>query len=83
MFKSRYAEICRINVAQSRNGCNVEVKKDRIKARIDNSFGEQLDKGGDAVVEAISNKIKSAVQSSKTEQQLHSKLSSLLNDCAN
>ena len=60
----------------------IEAKKDRIKARIENSFGEHLDKGADAIVEAISKKIQSAVQSSKSEQELHTKLSSLLNDCA-
>ena len=59
-----------------------EAKKDRIKARIENSFGEHLDKGADAVVEAISKKIHSAVQSSKSERELHNKLSSLLNECA-
>ena len=60
-----------------------EAKKERIKARIENSFGEHLDKGADAVVEAISKKIQSAVQSSRSEQELHGKLSSLLNECAN
>ena len=60
-----------------------EAKKDRIKARIENSFGEHLDKGADAVVESISKKIQSAVQSSRTERELHGKLSSLLNKCAN
>ncbi len=60
-----------------------EVKKDRIKSRLEKSFGPTLDKGADAVVEAISKKIKNAVQSSKTEQELHSKLSSILTEATN
>ena len=60
-----------------------EAKKDRIKSRLEKSFGPTLDKGADAVVEAISKKIKGAVQSSKTEQELHSKLSSILTEAAN
>ena len=60
-----------------------EVKKDRIKSRLEKSFGPTLDKGADAVVEAISKKIKGAVQSSKTEQELHSKLSSILTEATN
>ncbi len=60
-----------------------EVKKDRIKSRLEKSFGPTLDKGADAVVEAISKKINSAVQSSKTEQELHSKLVSILTEATN
>ena len=58
-----------------------EAKKERIKARIENSFGDHLDKGADTIVEAISKKIHLAVQSSNSEQELHSKLSSLLKEC--
>ena len=60
-----------------------EAKKDRIKSRLEKSFGPTLDKGADAVVEAISKKINSAVQSSKTEQELHSKLVSILTEATN
>ena len=60
-----------------------EAKKDRIKARLENSFGRTLDKGADAVVEAISKKIKSAVQTSKTELELHNKLVSILTEATN
>ena len=60
-----------------------EVKKDRIKSRLEKSFGPTLDKGADAVVEAISNKIKNAVQSSKSEQELRNKLSSILSEATN
>jgi hypothetical protein len=55
-----------------------EAKKDRIKAKLEKSFGPTLDKGADIIVEAIGKKITSAVQSSKSEQELHSKLRSLL-----
>ncbi len=60
-----------------------EAKKDRIKSRLEKSFGPTLDKGADAVVEAISKKIKNSVQSSKTEQELRNKLSSILSEATN
>lgn len=58
-----------------------EAKKERIKERIQSSFGDHLDKGADVIVEAISKKIHSAVQRSNSEQELHNKLSSLLKEC--
>ena len=60
-----------------------EAKKDRIKSRLEKSFGSTLDKGADAVVDAISKKISSAVASSKTEQELHTKLVSILTEATN
>jgi len=60
-----------------------EAKKDRIKAKLEKSFGPTLDKGADIIVEAISKKISSAVQSSKSEQELHNKLRSLLTESHN
>ena len=60
-----------------------EAKKDRIKSRLEKSFGSTLDKGADAVVEAISKKISSAVASAKTEQELHTKLISILTEATN
>ena len=60
-----------------------EAKKDRIKSRLEKSFGPTLDKGADAIVDAIAKKIKNAVQSSKSEQELHQKLSSVLSEAAN
>ncbi len=60
-----------------------EAKKDRIKSRLEKSFGPTLDKGADAVVEAISKKFKAAVQSSKNEQELHQKLASILTEATN
>ena len=60
-----------------------EAKKDRIKSRLEKSFGPTLDKGADAVVDAISKKINTAVQSAKTEQELHNKLVSILTETTN
>jgi len=39
-----------------------EAKKDRIKSRLEKSFGPTLDKGADAVVEAIQKKIRQQLQ---------------------
>ncbi|MCH6586238.1 MAG: hypothetical protein IH792_04335 [Thaumarchaeota archaeon] len=39
-----------------------EAKKDRIKSRLEKSFGPTLDKGADAVVEAIQKKIDTQLQ---------------------
>jgi len=58
----------------------LELKKERIKSRLESSFGETLDKGADAVVEAIQKKIQSAVQGANTEQELRSKIASILNE---
>ena len=60
-----------------------EAKKDRIKARLEKSFGPTLDKGADAMVEAVSKKISFAVKSSKSEQELHNKLVSILTEATN
>ena len=60
-----------------------EAKKDRIKSGLEKSFGPALDKGADAVVDAISKKINSAVKTSKTEQELHNKLVSILTEATN
>ena len=60
-----------------------EAKKDRIKSRLEKSFGPTLDKGADAVVDAISKKLRASVQSSKNEQELHQKLASILTEATN
>lgn len=60
-----------------------EAKKDRIKSRLEKSFGPTLDKGADAVVDAISKKISASVPSSKTEQELHQKLVFILTETTN
>ena len=60
-----------------------EAKKDRIKSRLEKSFGPTLDKGADAVVEAITKKLRASVQSSKNEQELHQKLASILTEATN
>ncbi len=61
----------------------LEAKKDRIKSRLEESFGPALDRGADAVVEAVGKKISSAVQSANSEQELHNKLSSILKEATN
>ena len=58
----------------------LEVKKDRIKQRLEKSFGQTLDKGADAMVEAIKKKLQSAVLSSSSEQELRGKLTSILSE---
>ena len=58
----------------------LEVKKDRIKTRLEKTFGKALDQGADAVVDAIAKKMKSAVVSSSSEQELRGKLRSILNE---
>ena len=60
-----------------------EAKKDRIKSRLEKSFGPTLDKGADAVVDAIQKKIQTAVASAKIEQELHTKLVSILTEATN
>lgn len=61
----------------------LDLKKERIKARLEKSFGPSLDKGADAVVEAIQQKIKSAVLGSKSEQELRGKLASIMSEISN
>ena len=77
---SKFAEIMWHKAAMA---AMFEAKKDRIKSRLEKSFGPTLDKGADAVVEAISKKLRAAVQSSKNEQELHQKLASILTEATN
>jgi len=58
----------------------LDLKKERIKTRLEKSFGQALDKGADAMVEAIQKKIKSAVLGSSSEQELRGKLASILSE---
>ena len=60
-----------------------EIKKDKIKSRLEKSFGPTLDKGADVVVEAISNKIGSAIKGAKSEKELRSKLASIMTEAVN
>ena len=60
-----------------------EAKKDRIKSRLEKVFGPTLDKGADVIVDVISKKISTAVQSAKTEKELHNKLVSILTEATN
>ena len=58
----------------------VEAKKDRIKARIEEKMSDALDKGADAVVAHIHNKVSSAVATAGSEQELRAKLVSILKE---
>ena len=58
----------------------LELKKERIKVRLESSFGESLDKGADAMVEAIGKKMQAAVAGSTIESDLRAKLTAILND---
>ena len=58
----------------------LELKKERIKPKLEKSFGQALDKGADAMVDAIQKKIKSAVLLSSSEQELRGKLGSILSE---
>ncbi len=61
----------------------LEAKKDRIKSRLEKQFGLALDKGADAVVEAIGKKISFAVQGSNSEQELNNNLYSIIKESLN
>ena len=76
----KFAEIMWHKVAMT---AMFEAKKDRIKSRIEELFDPTLDKDANTVVEAISKKIRSLVQSSKSEQELHNKLASILTEATN
>jgi len=58
----------------------LEAKKDRIKAKIEEKMGDALDKGADAVVAHIHNKISAAVSTAGSEQELKNKLFSILKE---
>ena len=60
-----------------------EIKKDKIKSRLEKSFGPTLDKGADVVVEAISNKIEYAIKGAKSEKELSNKLASIMAETTN
>ena len=80
MFRPGFASIWWNNGHKAAMAAMFEAKKDRIKSRLKKFFGPTLDKGADAVVETISEKISVAVQNSKTEQELHNKLVSILTE---
>ena len=58
----------------------LEVKKDRIKSKLEKAFGKALDQGADAVVDAVAKKMQAAVVTSSSEQELRGKLRSILSD---
>ena len=58
----------------------IEVKKEKIKARIEQSFGPAIDKGADAVVSAIQKKMQATMQNAQGEQELKNKLASIMSE---
>ena len=58
----------------------IEVKKEKIKARIEQNFGPAIDKGADAVVSAIQKKMQAAIQNAQGEQELKNKLASIMSE---
>ena len=61
----------------------IEIKKERIKARLEQSFGPAIDKGADAVVSAIQKKMQATIQNAHGEQELKNKLASIMSEALN
>ena len=61
----------------------IEIKKERIKARLEQSFGPAIDKGADAVVSVIQKKMQAAMQNAQGEQELKNKLASIMSEALN
>jgi hypothetical protein len=59
-----------------------ELKKDKVKKKLDAAFGDMLDKSADAAVEAMSKKLQSMVIKSSSENEFRNKLSSILSESA-
>ena len=57
-----------------------EVKKDKIKEKMLKVYGDVIDKGADATLEAFSKKIMSMMDSNKTEQEFRNKLSRIMDE---
>ena len=58
----------------------LELKKDKIKERLAQSHGDLIDKGSDAVVEAVGKTIQSVIQKNSVKSELRSKLASLMRE---
>jgi len=56
----------------------IELKKEAIKTKLQANFGEALEKGADAVVEAMGTKMQASIQQEQTMGNLKSKLRSIL-----
>jgi hypothetical protein len=58
----------------------LELKKEKIKEKLAQVLGPAIDKGADAVIDAMHKKITAAVQGSASEQELRAKLSSIMSE---
>ncbi len=58
----------------------IELKKDAIKTKLQAKFGDVIDKGADAVVEAIGTKMQASIQQEQAMGNLKSKLTSILSE---
>ena len=61
----------------------IEVKKEKIKSRIEQSFGPAIDKGADAIVSAIQKKMQAVMQNAQGEQDLKNKLAAIMSEALN
>ena len=57
-----------------------EVKKDKLKEKMLKAYGEIIDKGAEATLEAFSKKIFSLMESSKIESDFRGKLSKIMDE---
>ena len=57
-----------------------EVKKEKIKEKMLKNFGDVIDKGAEATVNAFSKKMFALMESSQSDQDLRAKLASIINE---
>jgi hypothetical protein len=57
-----------------------EVKKDKVKEKMLKAYGDVIDKGADATVEAFGKKIMSMMESAHSEQEFKNKLAAIMNE---
>lgn len=57
-----------------------EVKKDKVKEKMLSKYGDIIDKGAEATVEAFSKKMFSMMESAHSEQEFRNKLASIMNE---
>jgi hypothetical protein len=57
-----------------------EVKKEKVKEKMLKAYGDIIDKGADATVEAFGKKIMSTIEASSSEQEFRNKIASLMSE---
>ncbi len=57
-----------------------ELKKEKVKQRLEKTFGGTLDKGADAITEEMAKKFHSMIASQQTEQEFRNKLASIFSE---